>query len=229
MNELIFFAYTFLLSFFALVALKISKEALIAYITLLVILSNLLVTKTITLFGLTATASDALAVGATLSLNLLQQYFGKILARRAIWISFFCMVIYIIITYLHLLYTPAIGDHSQVHFAYLFDSAPRIVLASLLVYLIVQNLDCWIYGCLIDVYQNRFFILRNYTSAMITQFVDTVLFSFLGLYKLNEQFDSLNVIFNIILISYLIKLLVIIFSTPFLTFSKKLILDEPQI
>ncbi len=71
LNELIFLSYICVVSGASLIALALGKEALIALICLQAVLVNFFVTKQITLFGLTATASDALAVGTTLALNLL--------------------------------------------------------------------------------------------------------------------------------------------------------------
>ena len=89
LNELIFLSYICVVSGASLIALALGKEALVALICVQAVLVNFFVTKQITLFGLTATASDALAVGATLALNLLQEYYQKPVARKAIWISFF--------------------------------------------------------------------------------------------------------------------------------------------
>ena len=92
MNELIFFAHVIIISLFTIFSLKISKEALVAFIALYCVLANLLVLKQITLFGLHPTASDAFSVGAILGLNLLQEYYGKITAKKAIWTCFLALV-----------------------------------------------------------------------------------------------------------------------------------------
>ncbi len=89
MNELIFLGYILAVSSAALLALRFGKEGLIGLICVQAVLVNLFVTKQISLFGFTATASDAMAVGITLTLNILQEYFQKATALKAIWISFF--------------------------------------------------------------------------------------------------------------------------------------------
>lgn len=221
MNELLFLCYIFLVSASSLIALRLGKEALIALICLQCVLVNLFVTKEITLFGLTATASDALGVGAALSLNLLQEYYQRAITQKTIWISFFCVLFYISAIFLHLAYIPALSDISQIHFLALLTPMPRIVIASIAVYLVTQHLDCHLYAYMCQKFENRHFILRNYGSIAITQLIDTILFSFLGLYKLNASFSSLSVIADIIVISYTIKLAVLLLATPFLAMSKK--------
>jgi queuosine precursor transporter len=223
MNELLFFGYILTVSSATLGALWLGKEALIGLICVEVVLVNLFVSKEITLFGLTATASDALAVGIALGLNVLQEYYQKITVQKTILISFACTLFYVIISLFQIAYKPAPDDANSVHFEALLSPMPRVVIASLVVYLIVQYIDCHLYGKLCSLFENRFFIFRNYSSIAFTQLIDTILFSFLGLYKLNEGFDSLGVIFQVILVSYVIKVLALFIAAPFLGFTKKLI------
>lgn len=223
LNEIIFFLYILFISSSLLLALFISKEALVSLISLQVILSNLFVIKEIELFNLTATASDAFAIGVTLGLNLIQEYFSKKEATKAVFISFYLAIFYFIVSKLHLLYISTLENISVSEaFNIILGSNSRIIISSLIVYLIVENLDCIIYGYLINKLKKRYFILRNYGSIIITQFLDTVLFSFLALYKLNESFNSVGSIVQIIIVSYTIKLIAVFISAPYLVFSKKI-------
>ena len=128
MNELIFIVYILVVSIAAIIASKWGKDALVGLICVQAVLMNLFVIKQITLFGLTATASDALAVGTTLSLNLLQEYYQKSAAQRAIWISFFCSLFYTGIALLHLAYIPAPTDTSSAFFAALLTPCLALLL-----------------------------------------------------------------------------------------------------
>ncbi len=219
-NETIFLAYIFVVSSSELIALRLGKEALISLICVQAVLVNLFVTKEIILFGLTATASDALAVGITLALNLVQEFFGPVQALRAIWISFFSTIFYGIIAVLHLAYLPSSSDVTHVAFELLLVPMPRIIVASLVVYLLVQHIDVRLYAYFFKKFNHRHFVLRNYTSTAITQFLDTLLFSLLGLFGINESFSSLSTIAQIIVFSYIIKLIVIALAAPFLSLSK---------
>ncbi len=217
MNEIIFLTYILAIAGSLLIALKFGKEALVAIICAQTILANLLVTKQITLFGLTATASDALAIGSVLGLNLLQEYYGKEIAQKTIWISFFIMLFYTAITLLHIAYIPHVDDTASGHFAALLTPMPRLMLASIVTYLVSQNLDRYLYTVLKNNnYFNNYFILRNYVSTGIAQYVDTVLFSILGLWGIVTNIP------DIILVSYVIKLAALILAAPFLALSKKL-------
>ena len=54
-------------------------------------------------------------------------------------------------------------------------------------------------------------------SLFVTQLLDTILFSFLGLYGLVEN------ILHIIVVSFLVKVAVILSSVPLMTLAKKFI------
>lgn len=222
-NEYIFILYTLTISTTSLLALKISKEALIALICIQCILVNFFVTKEIILFGLSATASDALAVGITLALNLTQEYYHRETAQKVIWISFFSSIFYTVLSLFHLAYIPSSTDISNIHFKALLKPLPRIIFASLIVYLIVQHIDCRLYGYLCKRFEYKHFLFRNYSSVAISQFFDTTLFSFLGLYGISPSYSSLITIGQIIIVSYTIKLLTILISAPYLTFAKRFI------
>jgi uncharacterized integral membrane protein (TIGR00697 family) len=216
MNELIFALHTVIIAIFSLGALWLGQGALVAFVCMCCVLANLFVVKQITLFGLTATCADAFTVGATIGLNLLQEYFGKEIAKKTIGINFFLLVFYAIVSQLHLIYVPHTADTMHLHFMPLLNLMPRIVVASFCVYYISQMADYYLYGFLRKVFHNRYIVLRNYASIIICQLLDTVLFSFFGLYGIIDN------IAEVIVISYLIKLASILIATPFVSFSRKI-------
>jgi hypothetical protein len=210
MNELIFIAQALLISGTLLIALRMGKQALITFIAMQTIFANLFVLKQICLCSFDATASDAYAIGGLLGLNLLQEYYGKEDTKLAIWISFFIAIVFAAVSQLHLLYIPIASDTTQTAYCTILSAAPRIVGASLITYLIVQFFDAALYGYLKQHMHKRFYILRNYVSVSISQLLDTILFSFLGLYGLVEN------VWDIIIVSYIIKLAIVGLATPFL-------------
>jgi len=215
-NELIFIFHCLIIASSSLFALFLGSYGLVAFICIQCILANLFVIKQITLFGYTATCSDAFTVGATLGLNLLQEYFGKEITKKAIVINFFLLIFYLIVSQIHLIYIPTNFDTTQQHFMSILSAMPRIVIASVSVYFLVQMLDYYIYGILKRKFHQKYIIFRNYFSIAFCQLIDTVLFSLFGLYGVVEN------IWHIIFISYAIKLISIIIATPFVTFSRKI-------
>lgn len=221
LNELIFLSQSILIACATLGALRLGPQALIALICLQGVLSNLFVVKQIDLFGFHVTGADAFSVGMILGLNLLQEFYGQPMAKKTIWLNFFCLLFYTLVSQIHLLYLPSTFDCMHVHFFPLLTLMPRIAIASILVYLIVQYWDTWFYGKLKTKLTGRFFIARTWIAASISQLIDTVLFSFLGLYGIIED------VWHVIIISYLIKMVVIFIATPFLMVAKNIKPSEP--
>lgn len=212
-NELLFLFHVSCVGICLLIALRIGKEALIALVSLFTVLANLFVVKQIGLLGLNATASDAYAVGCMLGINLLQEYYDKATARSAIIISFFVAIVFTLAAQIHLGYTPLALDKAHEAFALILGSTARIVAASLATFYIVQQSDLYLYGFLKRRCE-KFYVLRNWGSVAISQLLDTVLFSYLGLYGIVAD------VWHIIWISYSIKMIILLGSTPFLLLAR---------
>jgi queuosine precursor transporter len=217
MNELLFFLHVFIVVGCSLGALWVGKEALIAFVCLQGVLSNLLVLKQISLFGFNATCADVFVVGTIFSLNLLQEYFGKNLVKKVIFINFYLFLFYIVMTQIHLWYIPNQFDNMHLHFKNILWHMPRVTAASLVVYLFVQIFNAYLYGLLKNVFRNNYPIVHNFLSLAISQFVDTVLFGLLGLYGIVGN------LWQIIFVSFLIKIIVVLTVSPFSIFAKKIV------
>ena len=207
MNELLFCIQILAVSISAFVARRMGEMALVSLVSLLAVLANLFVTQQILLFGWNATSSEPLAVGVALSLNLLQESFGKSAARRAILISTFCVGCCFAFSLLHCLYTPSPFD--QMHDAFLRVLTPsfRISVASAATYALVQLVDVAIFALLRARWQGGRFTLRLIICLAFSQFLDTVLFGFLGLYGIVESLTQ------VLSVSLCIKAITIPFMT----------------
>ncbi len=214
MNEFLFFTQIILIVGFALGALKLGKEALIAWVAIQALIANLFVLKQITLFGFDVTASDAFAIGSLLGLNFLQEYFGKEAAQKATWVCFFSMIFFTFVSQLHLLYSPSQYDTTQPAFETILTQSPRLLAASMAVFFIVQRIDIRFFLFLKQSMPNSGFALRSAIALIISQFLDTFLFSFAGLYGIVAS------VANVILISFAVKLVVIFCSTSMLKWAK---------
>ncbi|MES2504327.1 MAG: queuosine precursor transporter [Myxococcota bacterium] len=212
MNEIILLGQIGTVVAACLFAAKLGKEALFIIISLQAIIANLLVLKQTYLFGLHVTCSDAFAVGSILSLNLLQEKFGAKESKLATWLCFGSMLFFALCTQIHLLYTPSPTDTMHPHYAELLNPAPRLFWASLTSFFLVQQFDVRFYGFLKRKLPTWRFGVRSTISLLLSQLLDTFLFSTLGLWGL---VDSLPQIF---IFSYLMKVIVIAIMgiTPYL-------------
>lgn len=215
MNELVFIGHIWIVIGFALLSLRLGSAGLTAFIALQGVLANLFVVKQMNLFGFSVTCSDVFAIGGILSLNLLQEYFGKEAAKRAVKISLGALLFFAAMSQIHLLYQPTDLDTTHDSFANIFSSSLRIVAASLSTFFIVQQFDVRFFSILKGKLPVRIAI-----SLFTSQLLDTVLFSLLGLYGLVES------LFDIILMSFIIKCMIILASSPFTAFSRRFVKNE---
>lgn len=215
MNELLFFTHIALILGFTLFSLRMGVFALTCLIAIEAIFANLFVVKEMHLFGFAATCSDVFAVGSLLGLNLLQEYFGKQAAKRAVILSFGALVFFFAMSQMHLFYLPTDQDKTHFAFSAIFSSTFRLVAASIAVYYIVQKLDIGLYGWFKRKFPDQPLFFRLFASLLLTQFLDTVLFSYLALYGIVES------VWDIIAISYLVKCAVIFTSSTVSFLTKK--------
>ncbi len=211
-NELILLLHIATISAAALLALRLGKEALVAYVPIQMIFANLFVLKQTTLFGLNATSADAYAVGAMVGFNLIQEFYGRALAKKTIYITFFFLVFYVLVSQIHMAYIPSSVDTVHNYFAPILVFAPRLVIASMFVHLIAQTTDFILYGILMRLWHQKFLVLRNYIAIATSQLIDTLMYSaFLWIYGIITNY------MHIVIISFAIKFILTLVTTPLIT------------
>lgn len=216
MNEFVFFFHLFAIIVFGLGALRWGREALCVWVVIQALLANIFVLKQVELFGFHVTASDCYAIGSMFGLNLIQEYFGKDSARKTGWICLYFMLFFIAMSQFHLLYIPSSYDNSHEAFSLILGAAPRLLFASLLSFAIVQACDRKLFGSLRQSIPSLSFFWRNSITSSLSQAIDTILFSIIGLWGLVGRLD------HIILVSFAVKLFVILCISPLALFSRKI-------
>ncbi|MGB7977854.1 MAG: queuosine precursor transporter [Chlamydiales bacterium] len=218
MNESIFLLHVLVVLGFVLASLRLGKGALIALISLQGVLANLFVVKQMFFLGFSVTCSDVFAIGGILSLNLLQEYYGKEAAKQAVNISLLTLLFFAFMSQIHLLYAPTVSDTTHGAFQTIFSQSVRIVFSSIGTFYLIQQFDVRFFGLLKGALP-----VRVALSLLSSQLLDTILFSFFGLYGLVES------LFDIILVSFLIKCLIIALSSPFVAFSKRFVRGDVSV
>lgn len=183
-------------------ACRYGQEGLIAWITLQPILANLFVLKQIDFFGYTVTCSDVYAVACALGLNILQEFYGKELAKKTVRLCFYLMLFFLVMSQCQLLYKPSLLDEAHGAYVSILSVAPRLVIASIISFVIVQIIDVQFFAFLKRRMANLSLIVRNLMSLALSQFIDTLLFTILGLWGVVTH------LFDVLLISFLIKLII---------------------
>lgn len=216
MNEAIFLVHILAVLLCTFGAVKFGESALVTWVCIQGVLANLFVLKQIDCFSLTVTCSDVYAVSGILSLNLLQEYFSLGSAKKTAIRSFYFMIVFALMAKIHLLYQPSIDDSMDGAYRAILSPAPRILFASLLSFWIVQQIDIRLFAWIKNRWPHKPLSVRNAGSLITSQLIDTVLFTLLGLYGMVKS------LFDIILLSFVIKTAVILCFIPLLAFCKKI-------
>lgn len=203
------------------------KNGLYAWIAVAIILANIQVMKTIGFFGL-VTALGNIIYGTTfLTTDILCENHGKKAAQKAVWIGFFMLISVTIVMQITLQFSPHSSDTLSPALQQIFGLLPRIAIASLIAYLISQSCDVWFFNLLKQKMKGKYLWLRNNLSTMASQLIDNIIFTwiafvgFFGLFGWGQVFEW-SIIFQIFIVSYVMKWVVAVFDTPFVYLSRKI-------
>ncbi len=212
-NILLFITSAATVAIFAKIFKRLAgKSGLISWIALQAVLSNLFVLKQINLFGLDATASDIFTIGGLLGLNLLQQHYGYQAAKQAISSAFLSLTFFCFVSQVHLLYVPTAYDFAHPAYSTLLSPTPRLLAASVIAYVCSQTINVFSFKHLCQRLGPSAGLTCHITSVLLAQTVDTVMFSYLGLYGLMHN------LLQVILISSFIKIFALLSTLPFTQF-----------
>ena len=179
------------------------------------VLANIFVTKQMKLFGLDATGGNIVYASVFLATDLLSEHYSKKDAKDAVKIGFLASLIYLVTTQFITRYIPSQYDSVNDGMAKIFAFAPRIILASMVAYLASQFHDIWAYHFIRSKTGQKLLWLRNNGSTWMSQLIDSVIFSliaFVGTFPM-------SVVLQIILSTYILKIIVAFLDTPFIYLS----------
>lgn len=219
-NDVIFIVQILIGLSFTLIAFKIGFHWLLALIAVQAVLMNIFVLKMMNIFTLEVTGGNVLYASIFLGTDIICEHLGKDKARQAVWIGFAASIFFVVMSQIIILYTPSILDEGRfLHntLATIFTTTPRIVIASMASYLISQHLDISIFNFIKKLTKGKLLWLRNNASTMVSQLIDTIFFTFVGLYGIVANAEN---VWQIILFTYVIKVIIALLDTPFIYLSK---------
>ena len=200
------------------------KAGLYCFAAVATVAANIEVLMLIEAFSLEMTLGNILFAATFLVTDILSELEGKAAAKRCVTLSIAVAVFFLLISLTWLCYQPAAGDTVTPALQKVFSRTPRMILAGLSVFAVVQYLDIRLYhrwwrlteGLCGD--RQRFLWLRNNGSTLISQFFNAVLFNvaaFAGTYPAGT-------LISVIVATYLIYFALTVADTPFLYLAKRL-------
>ncbi len=217
-NELIllaslFASFTGVLFFYRI----LGKTGLFVWIALATILANIEVLVLVDAFGLEQTLGNILFASTFLCTDILSEVYGKKAGMLGVKTGILASLLFVLVTQSWFLYTPNAQDFAMPAIQEIFSNTPRLVLVSLGVYALVQQLDVVLYHKIWSKTQaswgnsEKGLWLRNNGSTLISQLVNAFLFTYGAFYGVFDQESLLP----ITLATYAVYLATSLLDTPF--------------
>lgn len=224
MNESLFFI-TLIVNFTGvLCAYKFfGKIGLYCWIAIATVIANVEVLKCVDIFNMALTLGNVTFGSIFLATDILNEKYGVKDAQKSVYIGFFALLTFTLFTQLDLHYIPNSSDFAGDAMKTLFTITPRMCLASMFAYFISNMTDVYLYALIRRILpSDKFLWLRNNSATMISQLIDTLIFTYVGFVGVFESY----IVFELFVTTYLIKLIIALLDTPFLYIAKKI--DEPE-
>ncbi len=228
-NELLLFLTLIVeFTFVVLCHRFLGKSGLYMWITIATIAQNIEVLILVKAFGIEMTLGNILFASTFLVTDIVSELYGKSESYKAVRIGIITSIIFVTISSSWLAYSPSENDFASNSIRSIFSYTPRLMLASISVYVIVQFMDVWLYHrwwkFTTEKFgdKKKFLWVRNNGSTLISQLLNTILFNtfaFLGTYPLKT-------LISIILSSYLIFIITSLADTPFIYLCRRWAMDS---
>jgi queuosine precursor transporter len=184
---------------------------MIAIAASLMVIVNVMNTKMLILGPFVIPGGTLLFATLFLITDLISEKFGKKYAHQAVWAGFYSLVILLISMWIVLSWDAApFAQEASDAFSALFRLSPRIIIGSLIAYLISQHHDVWAFHFWKNKTNGKHLWLRNNASTAVSQLIDSTVFALIAFWGVVP--NILTVIFSL----YIVKLAIAILDTPFM-------------
>lgn len=221
MNTIALWLILMLVNFLAILLFyKLFDEVgLYSWIAISAIIANIQVLKTIELFGLVVTLGNIIYGTSFLATDILSEIHGKKKARKGVYIGLLTLVSMTLIMQISLMFIPHESDFAQGALQTIFGIMPRIAFASFVAYFLSQLHDVWAFDYWKGKFPDRKYLwLRNNLSTLVSQLIDSIVFTSIAFYGVFES----SVFIEILITTYVLKLLVALLDTPFVYVATKI-------
>jgi uncharacterized integral membrane protein (TIGR00697 family) len=224
-NELLIIL-SFLVTYGGVVAFYrfFGKTGLLAFNILATILANIEVLLLVKAFGVEMTLGNVLFASTFLITDIMSENHSRKDANKAVVISTLCSIMFVALSQMWLLYDLSENDWAGAAIHTIFSSTPRIVCASLAVYLVSQLTDVWLYHKWWEWCKKRFgdekkgLWIRNNGSTMISQLLNTFLYTALAFYGTYD----IKTLVSIFVSSYISYICTSLLDTPFVYWCRRI-------
>ncbi len=179
--------------------------------TTCLIAANIIAVKLISVFGWVVPAGVIAYPLTFLFTDVIAELYGRRTASRVVWAGFAANILMVALIFGGKLLPAAVFWEGQPAYESILGMVPRIVLASMVAYLISQHYDIFAFHFWRQKTKGRFLWLRNNASTMVSQAMDTGLFITIAFWGTVPT----AILTEMLLTQYVIKLIIAACDTPF--------------
>jgi len=154
--------------------------------------------------------------------DIIGEVYGKQIAQRVVLAGFIALLVTLGLIQLALIWPPAPIYPHQAAFETILNHSGRIIIASIIAYLISQLTDVRLFALLRQLTQGRLLWLRNNLSTIASQLLDSIVFILIAFY------GTALPLFDLIIGQWLIKLAIAALDTPLVYAGVYLIRRNPN-
>jgi uncharacterized integral membrane protein (TIGR00697 family) len=206
--------------------LEIKTNILLAVFVSALILANVIGSKVTTIFGVVASVGIFAYPITFLITDAIEEVRGKKTTAVFIYAGFVALLVSIILVWIGIIMPPAGFYKNNEAYLSVFSSSIRIIIASMIAFLISQTHDIWAFNFWKRKTGGKYLWLRNNLSTIASQFIDTAIFTSIAFYHMTPEFTSIRII-QMIIPYWLLKVGFAVLDTPFIYILVKWLRPNP--
>lgn len=191
------------------------KEGLLVWVSLATVIANVVVCKTVGIFGLVSSLGNIMFASNFLATDIIVEKYGKDLSKKAVLLGFISTIIFVVATQIALAFIPDESDVVHESMKNLFSINLRTSVASITMYLASNMLDIWLFDKIKQKVPGKLW-LRNNVATIISNCSENFFFAFLAF----AGIMSIPTIISIAITGSIIEILIAFCDTPFLYIAK---------
>lgn len=190
------------------------RDFLFALFVASMVMVNTLGTKIISILGIRVSVGIFFVPVLFLVTDIIGEVFGRAEASRFVNMATIMLVVLFVMMGVCIAIPPNESWGMQEQYAMVFGSSLRMTIASLVSFVVSQQLDVLMFSFWGKVTKGKHLWIRNNLSTIVSQLIDTTIFEFIAFWHLNDKFTT-SYIISLIIPYWLFKVVFALLDTPF--------------
>ena len=190
------------------------RDFLFALFVASMVMVNTLGTKIISILGIRVSVGIFFVPVLFLVTDIIGEVFGRAEASRFVNMATIMLVVLFVMMGVCIAIPPNESWGMQEQYAMVFGSSLRMTIASLVSFVVSQQLDVIMFSFWGKVTKGKHLWIRNNLSTIVSQLIDTTIFEFIAFWHLNDKFTT-SYIISLIIPYWLFKVVFALLDTPF--------------